>query len=72
MYILAETMKVSAVTEPVLGDASKAFSGSRVESPLFEVVPGHLIATVLTEDGELDRATLDELADRFRRARATL
>lgn len=72
VYVLAETMKVSPSPEPVLGDASKAIRGSRVESPLFEVVPRHLLTAILTEDGELDRASLVALVERFGAARVAL
>lgn len=72
VYVLAETMKVSPVVEPILGDASTPSRGARVESPLFEVVPPHLVSAILVEDGTLDGPALAALVARFGDARAAL
>ncbi|WP_096395644.1 translation initiation factor 2 [Halorubrum trapanicum] len=62
-YAVAAADKVATADEVVResGDPSAVYDGDRaiaVENPIFERVPGDLLAGVLTEDGRLDRAAV--------------
>ncbi len=78
VYALAESMKVTPESRPAIESAAPAElwrdPPERVElvNPLFEAVPGRLIAAILSEDGELDTATLANLVALFEDQRAAL